>query len=158
MFDGVGRISNELLNDVEDEYSEDRLRAVVDEWFENYGNLAPLFNLLKRQPSKFQIKSMLNLAEDFFVKLLSDGTASQFQDGLKDDFELFKTELNTEKLLKAVLALWYDVGIIGVKETADSAVRYAHIHHTHYEADDFTDETKFYVHPMFQRALRVRNS
>lgn len=56
-----------------------------------------------------------------------------------------------------MLIILYEIGLIGIKLTAQHTVEFALNSHELYTTEDINDKTKFYIHKMFEKALKVQN-
>jgi hypothetical protein len=153
--DGRTKISLEIIKEAEEEYSLSRLAALNDEWLENYGDIEILSGFLRKKSSPFTISSIKDHAADYFVDILSKGYESQLSLELKALFSEFGHTFNPSALLNKLLIILYEIGVLGIKATPESSINYLKINDVIHEEDDILPETKFYIHPMYHKALKI---
>ena len=153
--DGRTRISREIIRLAEDEYSHERLKALNDEWLENYGRIFCLYGFLKGGEKRFNLDDITKKAEEHFLQIAGTDEVKDLSPEILNDFDTFGKDFDTIKLLKIVLSLLYEIGLIGIKLTPERKLEYIHESFSTYEPADFSDQSKFYIHPMFYKALRI---
>lgn len=155
--DGQTHITREMVFKAEDEYSHERLRALNDEWLENYGDIHTLYNFLKGTRSGFKIKEIKEKAEEYFINLLGSEHLNRLNKGWEQRFGQYENDCDTNKLLAEILVLLYQIGLIGIKTGADKRNEYVYESYSSIEIEDLNENSKFYVHPMFRKALRIQD-
>ena len=155
--DGKTKISREVLRSAEDEYSHERLQALNDEWFENYGSLFVLYSFLKAGTPRFRISDIEEAVKEHFVVQMGKNEHDSLSAELKADFDQFGESFDALPLLNRILGILYEIGLIGVKISPDKPTSFSYESYSIYKPEEFTEETKFYVHRMFHRALRIKN-
>ncbi|MEK6481530.1 hypothetical protein WJR50_28560 [Catalinimonas sp. 4WD22] len=154
--DGKTRISREILRLAEDEYSHERLRALNDEWIENYGNLFCLYGFLKGKKDGFKRDEIVVVAEEYFVEIIGNDEIKNLNDELQSFFNNYGNDFEAIKLLNKVLITLYETGLLGIKIGPETKTEYIYESYTAIESSDLTPVSKFYVHPMFKKALRIK--
>ncbi|WP_305983485.1 P-loop ATPase, Sll1717 family [Roseivirga thermotolerans] len=154
--DGKTKISREVIRKAEDEYSHERLRALNDEWIENYGNIHCIYKFLKGCPNGFKIEDIISVVEDSFLDSIGNNEVLRLSIGLQASFREFGEKYDTKKLLKEVLIILYEIGLLGIKQNTENRKEYIYESYSAYEVDDIIESTRFYVHPMFHKALRIK--
>jgi hypothetical protein len=155
--DGKTKFTRESIRQAEAEYSTERLHAIEDEWAENYGLFKPMVELLEGGNVSFTLTELISRAENHFVELLSTKADSKMRGAMAAMLEQFKSAMDTESCLKDLLVVLYEIGIIGVKKSSDTIRSYSYEQFTHLDSAEIHHDTKFYVHPMFFRALKIKN-
>jgi hypothetical protein len=155
--DGKTKISREIIKSAEDEYSHERLRALNDEWLENFGNIHIIYGFLKGIENGFKIGDINGIASDYFLDVIGNDKISTLNCDWINKFNQFGEDFNTDKLLRQILILVYEIGLMGIKLTSQNRVEYIYESYSAYEEGDINENTKFYVHPMYKRALRIIN-
>lgn len=155
--DEKAKFSWEIIRTAEDEYSHERLRALNDEWIENYGNLFVLYSFLKGKEPQFTRAEIEKVAGEHFINIIASSEVSQLSGDLQSHFKKYGETFVITPLLNKVLIILYEVGLIGIKISPSSKVEYIYNSYSSYEESDIKDETKFFVHPMFKKALRMSN-
>ena len=154
--DGKTKISKEIIRKAEEEYSLGRLQALNDEWHENYHNLFILYSFLKGSSKSFTISSIIEKAREVFFECVASGESLNLNTELRELYLKSAETLKTRPLLLKILIILYEVGLIGIKMTPENAIAYAGLSASKFTEDDLTEETKFYIHKMFHRALKVK--
>lgn len=154
--DGKTKISREILKQGETEYSHERLRALNDEWLENYGNLFCLYGFLKGVKNGFIIDDIKQIAAEYFLETIGDEDSKTLSQNLQVLFEAFGTDFDIKKLLRPILVILYEVGLLGIKIDSESKTEYIYQSYSAIELRDLSERTKYYIHPMFKRALRIK--
>jgi len=155
--DGKTKISREIIKDAEDEYSHDRLKALNDEWLENYGNIHCLYGFLKNVQNGFKMREVETVAEEYFIDVIASDRIKTVCDEFKQYFTKFGEKFDTVTLLKKILILSYEIGLLGIKISPDKPLEYIYESYSAIEIIDLNDDSKFYIHPMYHKALRVKN-
>ncbi len=101
--DGKTRISRDVLRLAENEYSHERLRALNDEWIENYGNLFCLYGFLKGTSDGFKRNEIIEQAEEYFVEIIGNDEIKQLNEELQLFFNNYGNDFEAMKLLNKVL-------------------------------------------------------
>jgi len=151
------KITWKTITGVEKRYSIGRLAALDDEWLENVGDLYALYSVLKGQKSKFTLSEIHDHANQFFVQSLASQSISNLNVYWKGLFEIFGREYQPIPLLKEILALCHNVGLLGIKISAEDSTTYVHETFETIRADDVQKSSPvFYVHPMYQKGLSIK--
>lgn len=153
--DGKTKISRDVLRQAEDEYSHERLRALNDEWLENYGNLYCLYRFLKGQNNGFKIADIEEHASEYFIDIIGNGETKLLNDEFQKKIMEFGESFECRNLLRTILITLYEVGLIGIKLTPQERLQYIYESYTAYEEADINENSKFYIHTMFIKALRI---
>ena len=153
--DGKPKISREIIKRAESEYSHERLRALNDEWLENYGNLFSLYGFLKGTKDGFKIEDISEPASEYFIERISNEDTKDLSDELQGFFDSFGGDFDVKRLLRKVLIVLYEVGLLGIKIDPQSKTEFIYQSYTALESEDLENNSKFYIHPMFKRALRI---
>ncbi len=154
--DGKTKISREVLKFAEDEYSHERLRALNDEWLENYGSLFCLYGFLKGVSTGFKKDEVKELAEEYFVEIIGNDEVKKLSSELQAMFETYGEDFELDKLLCHVLIILYETGLLGIKISPETKNEYVYESYTAIEVRDLLPDSKFYIHPMFKKALRIK--
>jgi hypothetical protein len=155
--DDKAKFTWEIIRLAEDEYSQERLRALNDEWLENYGNLHVLYRFFRGYAVQFTRKDAEKALGDHFIEIISDESVKQLSAGLQADFAIYGDNYVVQPIMNKVLILLYEVGLLGIKISPESKLDYSFNSYTLHEESDLTDDTKFVVHPMFRRGLRSKH-
>lgn len=157
--DGQTKISMQIIRSAEMEYSNERLRALHDEWLENYGDIEIIHGFLKNVNPNFKISDISEKAYDYFLSIVAQNKDVNLSNGIKEAFLDYKNSLDaiSTNLIKKCLILLYEIGMIGIKLSSESKTEYIESSSSPYESSDINeDETRFYIHPMYHEALRIK--
>jgi hypothetical protein len=155
--DGKARISRENIREAENDYSIERLNALSDEWLENYGRIDILYSFLKNVKNGFRIEDIKDKAEESFLEQLTSDRVKELKNHeLRCTFENYGKEFkNLTGLIKMVLIILYEIGMIGIKISPQDVIEWVNNSYSAYGTNDIKDNTRFYVHKMFERALKI---
>lgn len=153
--DGKTKITREILRLAEDEYSHERLGALNDEWLENYGNVHCLYGFLKGRNNGLKVSDLNIHAGEYFMELIVDNDITKLNIELQTRFLKFGDDFNAEPLLKTILVILYEIGLIGIKLSSSNKVEYIYEAYSPIDTKDLSDSSRVYIHPMFHKALRI---
>lgn len=154
--DGRTKIGREIIRKAEDEYSHERLKALNDEWIENYGNIHCVYCFLKGLKNGFRLEEIKSIAEDSFLESIGNKEVLRLSLKLQELFETFTKDYDTLKILKKIMIILYEIGLLGIKLNSENKKEYIFESYSAYEVEDINENTKFYIHPMFHKALRIK--
>lgn len=149
-------INQAMLFDAEAVYSENRLRALADEWSADYLNLIELIFFLKKYPKQFKPIALRDKIENCMVQYLiaSEDFPSEKKDSIYylivDNFSHEEIETFMQHMIKIL----YRVGVIGMKEDTFTHVNWSFMGHKLVGSDINLDIT-CYIHPAFWRVLGI---
>lgn len=121
---GKPKLTQATISQAENYYSEDRLRALADEWVADYPNLIELILFLRQYPSLFTISHIRNKIEESLLRFL---TADYPQDTI---YHLALTHFDNgtiEGFIIEMMKILYKVGAIGIKPNSYSTVQWSHM-------------------------------
>lgn len=151
------KITWKTITGVEKRYSKGRLDALDDEWLENVGDLYSLYSVLKGQSKKFTLSDLHDHANSHFVNVIANGSTGDLNDKWKSLFDTFGKDYQPIPLLKEILALCHNVGILGIKISPEDSMTYVHETFQAIRGDEVSKTSPvFYVHPMYQRGLDIK--
>lgn len=154
--DSKTTISREIIRMSEDEYSHERLQALNDEWNENFGSLDVLYSFLKGYYYKFKISDIEDSAKEHLIDQISNDEHKYLNSELKDDFEDNGNSFEIQPILKKILSILFEIGILGIKLNSESPILYSHMSYSQIQHEDIHTGTSFYVHKMFHKALKIK--
>lgn len=154
--DGKTKIGRDIIRKAEDEYSHERLKALNDEWIENYGNIHCLYKFLKGAKDGFKLKEVESVAEDSFLESIGNNEVLRLNIHFQGLFNSFGSDYDTIKILKEIMIVLYEIGLIGIKLSSENKKEYIFESYSAYELEDINEDTKYYIHPMFHKALRIK--
>lgn len=155
---GKQRISIQVLQNVEDSYSQGRLAALYDEWRVNYPELNLITKILHEFPLRFNISLW---SENDLMDILTDRRIkkggwleAQCQEFQKDYASNPSHAFNT--CISRLVKLLFEVGIVGVKTSEGGTIRYCHTGDPLLSDVELDGDPQVVVHPMFHRALGIK--
>ena len=149
---GKAKFTQTTISQAENYYSEDRLRALADEWAADYPNLIELILFLRKYPSQFDFSHIREDIEDHILRFL---VADHPKDTI---YHLALTHFENgtiEVFIPEMLRILYKVGVIGVKPNSYSTVQWSHQGQRLFR-DAINETTSIHVHPAFWRTLGIQ--
>ena len=155
---GKHRFSWSILHGAEQPYSNNRLTALFDEWYENYAGLDLIANKMLRGRKPRFPKSDWN--EDVILDLFTDNNVQDrpWLGGQYDGFnEMYRED--GEKAVHYYTSLFasvmFEVGLIGIKNLPGESDLYASAYRSILLPEEVRDQSEVIVRPMFHSALRM---
>lgn len=148
--EGKAKFTQSSIAQAEPIYSQNRLRALADEWSVDYPNLIELTFFLRKMPVRFRANELVDELGDKMLAFLTNGPNKQdvifeimTQKFEGDDFWGFAQEM---------LKILYRVGVVGLKPESFASVQWAHFHQKLFTLEILPDAI-VEVHPAFWRVL-----
>lgn len=152
---GKTRISIQVLQKVEDSYSQGRLAALYDEWRANYPDLDLITKILRGFPQRFNISLW---SEDDLMDIFTDRRIQK--DGwLETHCQEFQKDYASNpsyalnNCIRKLVKLLFEIGIVGVKPSEGGSLRYCHTGDPLLADVELDGDPQVVIHPMFHRAL-----
>ena len=148
-------LSARAVTKVEPLYSNDRLRALEDEWRSCHPLIRSYLRCLQGLMSSSPV---LALDEDRLFELAVEAseikrkTADDIERMAKNVYERDK-ELRFKKLACNLISCLYKIGAVGVKQSVTQGYAFSFEHRTLFSESEVPEDTKFIVHPMLMSAL-----
>lgn len=154
--DGKTKICWEVIKQAETNYSSNRLKALHDEWLENYGNIRLIYSFLKGGSYKFTINDIKDKAEQKMLSIIQTNEYVDLKGKALKCVESFKETMDIMPTLKIIIGILHEIGMLGVKASPECKVEYVS---TYYTLGVFDEEIAvFHVHKMFSTALNIRSN
>lgn len=153
---GKTNIEKDTIKNSEMEYSNGRLDALNDEWLDNFGNIKVLYSFLKKQPSSFTYQEIEDVVEKYFYEQISSDKIDELSQDISHYFKTYREKMK-EIPLKEILVILYEIGFIGIRISPESKINYMVNSTDFIEEDDLEPASKFYVHKMLRKALRIKD-
>ena len=139
-------------------YSNGRLTALYDEWYENYAGLDLIANkMLRGRRPRFPTSDW---TEEVFLDLFTDNQVND-RPWLRGQYDVFNV-MHQEDSAKSVrhytslfTAVMFEVGLIGIKSHPGERDLYADARNPVLSPEDVTHQSEIIIHPMFYAALRI---
>jgi hypothetical protein len=151
--EGQSQISADAVKIAEGSYSRDRLKAIADEWLADYPCFMDFVHLLKEKRSVIRVGELeCEALSDLALRIASSDTSST------DDVTVLalRVALGDEplqSLSRAVAAMLYKIGVVGVKLESFDAVQWSYTGERTVSVSEFEPDTRLHVHPAFWRCL-----
>lgn len=152
---GNTKISRDAINLAENDYSQERLNAIEDEWNENFEVLKPYFNILKNKASKFKEDEISWRDMEKFCVAVHNRTRNKELRSLTNWGWKPARISNTKR---HVLNVLYKVGCIGIKASSESRVMYSFHYNNTVDSFGLDPNYAYYVNPAFYKALVIKNA
>lgn len=126
---GKDRISMEALRHAEDSYSEERLKALFDEWRENYPGIEIIAKLLRGYPPRFALSLW---SENDMLEIMTDRRVSgiKWMENISEEFEKnYRENINyaVSNCRRRILKLLFEIGLVGVRIGEGGTDRYCYM-------------------------------
>ncbi|SDK34404.1 hypothetical protein SAMN04487954_1153 [Billgrantia gudaonensis] len=155
---GKSSITQDVVRGVEEQYSEDRSRSIIDEWVSIYPNLSVFLPLLDNRQDGFRLGSIDG------EELMAVANSVVQRDGYKSDTlglsaEKFLNGEISESFFRIEIARsFYRVGVVGVKKDSQSPTRWSFEERMIYTNPNVKGNSRIYVHPMMWRRFSIVRS
>ena len=155
---GKSRFSWSILHGAEQPYSNGRLTALFDEWYENYAGLDLIANTMLRGRRPRFPKSDWN--EDVLLDLFTTNHVND-RPWLRGQYDAFNS-MYQEDGVKAVhhytsvfTSVMFEVGLIGIKNLPGEHDLYADGHRPILLPEEVNHQSEIIIRPMFYTALQT---
>jgi hypothetical protein len=142
------------MKQAEDAYSQGRLAALRDEWFGHYPDLAATWELLRGLARVIPIASIEESKLDTLSleRMMLPEKDSDIYRACRD----FATKSITLDELRGILvAIWYRIGLIGVKLSSTEHVLWSYRGDRAISAHEMSSFAKLHIHKFALRALGI---
>lgn len=152
--EGKATITPQMIRAAEANYSKERLHSLADEWQADYPNLLMFADMLKGKKAQFPISSITNEEiDDVCLTALEKGVNREC--GLYACAKDYFNGTPATDWMKRVIAIFFHVGLVGLKLEAYNAVCWASTSQRSISVDDLKDSVSVRVHPTFWRTLGI---
>lgn len=149
---GRGAITLETLTRSIPTYSQDRLKALQDEWSQKYPEFNICLKLIKNLSCIFTVNELVNTYEDSFYLLAADAPKESGLYTLISD-----SETDPNEAIKYALSILYHVGAIGLFQDNENILWSYRTSFT-LSPDQIMLDSEFLVHPMLHIHLNIKNT
>ena len=150
------QITQEKLLLAEGQYSQDRFRALLDEWKSIYPNLALISSFLKRKSPYFKLDE---ITEEYFDNFALGVACKKIEDRDASDIwhiiDVAENKSDYVECLKKMLMIFFKVGLIGIKIHSSEPIIWSHTDGLNISLSDLTTETKVHIQKTFWRYFGV---
>jgi hypothetical protein len=149
-------ISSQKLREAEGQYSRMRLRALADEWSEDYPNLIRFADILKNKKPVFRLDELTQEeCENFCLGFLSE--APEYKDDLHDAaYKLYETNIASSDFQRAIIKIFYRVGLTGLKLQTYESVSWSFSGNRDISSAEIQSDSRVFVHPFAWRTLGIQ--
>jgi len=153
--EGKPTITLTSISQAETIYSENRLRALADEWFSDYQNLIDLVFFLKKFPQHFHPIEYKENFSNCVIEFLSSNNHKQdsIYQLINDAFDTG----NIDGFMQEVLKILYRVGVVGIKQESFSRVNWSY-QGQKLNSPEVNLNATIHIHPAFWRVLGISHS
>ncbi|MBI5842336.1 MAG: DNA repair ATPase [Chloroflexi bacterium] len=146
------KITQAMVYQAESIYSENRLRALADEWSSDYQNIIELGFLLKRFSSHFRISEIREQIHSGMLDFLIEKHREDFiQNVVEEKFN----NGDIDGFIQEMFKILYKVGVIGVKPESYSSVLWSYQGHKLLNSE-INKDAIIHIHPAFWRILGIQ--
>lgn len=150
--EGQTKITQAAVFQAEAIYSENRLRALADEWGADYPNLFELALFLKKYHSQFRLSQFIENIEECALKFL---TSEKNQDQIYHMITAKFDANDMPEMGQEVIRILFRVGLVGVKTETYTGMQWSYLGQK-LIASELKDDTVIKVHPAFWRVLGIQ--
>jgi hypothetical protein len=146
------KITQAMVYQAEAIYSDNRLRALADEWSSDYFNLIELSLLLKKLPSHFRLNDVQEQLHDGMLNFLIE---KHRDDYIKNVIEEKFNNGDIDGVIQEMFKILHKVGVIGVKSGSFSSVLWSYKGQK-LISSEIDKDAAIYVHPAFWQVLGIQ--
>ena len=156
--DGKSTINGDMIKSAEIRYSKNRVKAIEDEWRENYPYVLDFINILQGITESFDLNKFQALASEYFSNRKCDLLSETSNTALGRIVKDYNETANISPLIRHILIVLYEVGVIGIKVSGGAKTMYSYLQYESISTDQLTSSSSFSVHKTFFRGLHVNTS
>jgi hypothetical protein len=151
------QFTDNMVKIAEEEYSHERLQALEDEWYDNFGEIKYIYNFLIGINDGF---NFVNIKADAFAELfIEDSALIALKGDLYEAASNWKsgkdTVPNFRVFFAKILFILYRIGILGVKVDAQSKTKFFYSQGPSITEKEITKGCKFYIHKSLYSSLKI---
>jgi hypothetical protein len=150
--EGKAKITQAMIFQAEAVYSENRLRALADEWSADYPNIIELSFFLKRYPSRFRYSDVKDKIEECMLDFL---ISNPREDHIRSLVEEKFNNGDTDGFIQEMFKILFRVGVIGLKPESYTSVYWSY-QGQKLMSSEINENAVLYIHPAFWRILGIR--
>lgn len=152
---GKSRITQDMIRSVEEQYSEDRVRSIVDEWVSIYPLIGIYLEVLYQRQDGFRIKSIeKDELEGLALRLIEKENYNEDPVGTAACSYL-NGVISAADFRFEIIEILYCAGVVGLKKDSKGSKRWAFQEMVIRTAPSLKGDSRVYIHPMFWRRLSV---
>jgi len=149
--EGKAKLTQSIIFQAEAIYSENRLRALADEWSSDYPNLFELTFFMKKFPRQFRLGEIKDRVEECMLEfLISNPKQDYIYNLMKDKFDTG----DLDGFMSEIFKIFFRVGVIGVKQESYSSVYWSYQGQKLMNSETNRNAV-YHVHPAFWRVLGI---
>lgn len=146
MSDGLTEISFSTIREVEVSYSKGRLKAIEDEWLENYGDFRMFYPLIFANDLGFQISE---ITEDHLTSFLLEENPNTYHQQISKIYSRYVSDNNFDMMRKRIILVLYEIGLFGLKIRSSLATKFSFEQDSFLTIEEFSLDGRAYLHPAF---------
>lgn len=150
--EGQATIGKAALSQAETIYSENRLRALADEWSADYPNLIELILFMKGFPEHFRMEDVRDKIENCMLNFL---ISNKRQDYIHDLVEEKFDNDDIDSFMQEMFKILFQVGAIGIKQEHFTSI-YWSFKAQKLITSEINETALVHIHPAFWRILGIR--
>jgi hypothetical protein len=149
--EGRAKFTQTMVYQAESIYSENRLRALADEWSSDFQNLVELVLFLKKFPSQFRPCDFKDKIQDAIIDFLGNNFKNDVISKLiQDTYE----NGDIENFMQEMFKILFRVGVVGIKPETYSMPCWSY-QGQKLVSSEIKLNALFFVHPAFWRVLGI---
>jgi hypothetical protein len=153
---GKPEITAQMILHAEGEYSQKRLRSLLDEWHVEFPELEACTAILKRSPSQCVLSDIsLERITDLCLDLAAaeNGPRSFIRDMAE---KVTDDKIKPSEFRARLMGVFYRVGLVGLRIETSTAPSWAFRHAPTIPTAAIKEDSRVYICPMFWRALGIK--
>ena len=155
--EGKPRVSADTLRRAEGEYSRQRLRALGDEWYEDYSDLLDYVAILKRRPEMFRLSEV---TPEEVIELCLNTVISQNEGAgplSAAARRVYNEVASPDSFKRELFMVFYRIGLVGLKLETFESPSWVDELGQGVSPSEIGEETRAVVHITYRRALGIRS-
>ena len=155
--EGKPRVSADTLRRAEGEYSRQRLRALGDEWYEDYSDLLDYVAILKRRPEMFRLSEV---TPEEVIELCLNTVISQNEGAgplSAAARRVYNEVASPDSFKRELFMVFYRSGLVGLKLETFESPSWVDELGQGVSPSEIGEETRAVVHITYRRALGIRS-
>jgi hypothetical protein len=150
--EGRPKITQAMIHQAETIYSQNRLRALADEWSADYPNLIELVYFLKKFPKNFKQYDAKSRIEECLLEFLTSKPKEDYIYSVAEDkFNLG----DIDGFLQEMFRILFRVGVVGVKQESYASIYWSHQGQKLF-GSEISRDAMIHIHPAFWRILGIQ--
>jgi hypothetical protein len=151
------KITQAVVNSAELEYSKQRFRSVLEEWYKNHAELADAARILYNRETMFKSSTITTTDIERQVLELLTLTSEECRGEIYFIANaVFEGQLSAESYRNKLLAIFYKVGFVGVRKEHNAPLQWCYTNEPQILPEELDPGCSVRIHPAFWRVFRTQ--